>query len=166
MSKMTLPLVQLGHISQLPAAILPAASSTFPCQTADHCQGLVGSVAMETESSSKIQNPGGGDFFLMDNVLRWKPVSCGGGGGRSSKRGVTGSEVGGMRELTEAQLYGCGVWGDESRTFTSSVLEGGHGAMLSHGWVTFGECDQEASSPKGCVFQLSKPWLCQPLAML
>lgn len=95
----------------------------------------------------------------MDNVLRWKPLSCGGGGGGSSKL-VTGSDVGGIWELTEAQLCGCGVWGDENRTFTPSVLGSGHGAMLSccrcHGWVTSGQCDQEASS---CPLAIQELWL-------
>lgn len=66
---------------------------------------------METESSSKTQNPGGrGFFFLMDNVLLWKPLSCG-GGGRGGRALVTGSDVGGVWGLTEARLGVRGVYG-------------------------------------------------------
>lgn len=146
---MTLPLIRLGHISQLLATILPAAFSTFSCQIADHCQGLVGSVAMETEPSSKIQNPGGrGFFFLMDNVLsgNLSPVEEGGG----NSMPFTGSDVGRVWGLAEAQLCGCGVWGGENRAFTLSVLGGGLGAVLAHcrchSWRTSGECGQWAFS--------------------
>lgn len=70
---------------------------------------------METESSSKTQNPGGRGFFLFfyffnANVLLWKPLSCGGGGSGGSRL-ITGSEMGGVWGLTEAQLGVLGVCG-------------------------------------------------------
>lgn len=46
----------------------------------------------------------------MDNVLLWKPLSCG-GGGSGGRALVTGSDVGGVWGLTEARLGVRGVYG-------------------------------------------------------